>query len=543
MKPLAFFLALAACSPVDRGPRYRAAGATTPREGGTLRFAVAEPVASLDPAIAYDEISFYPVHALFDTLVDYAPESLELVPRLAARWDISPDGRIYTFTLKSGIAFSDGTPITPDDMRYGLERVLAMTDSPYTPFLADVEGSEALADHPGTPCAGLVVSGDRTLEIRLARANPAFLAILAMPFATPQRRGHVAEAGDQLRRLPDATGPFELVRWDQGDRIELRRNPHYYDPARVHLDGIVMLENTPRDTQFQMFERGDLDTAEKLAAPDFLFVMSEPAWQPYVHRSVAMNAFGSRMNVQRKPFDDRRVRLAFNYALSKAHTARLLNGSTVPSHGILPPGMLGRDPDLAPYPHDVARARQLLAEAGYPHGLDVTYATPSDEETQKVATSLQSDLAEAGIRVRLDVMAFATFQTAVTDPDGPPFSFTSWNADFPDPINFFEQRFHSHSIKPAGTGGTTNDSFYRNPALDRLLDDAHQVIDPATRAALYRQAERILYDDVPWIWDYHRVTTEVIQPYVRGYGPHPIWIRDYTSAWLDLAHDGTRVAR
>jgi len=536
-------LGLLACSPTEHGPRFRAAGARQPRDGGTLRFSVAEPIATLDPAIGYDEVSYYALHALFDSLVGFAPDGLAIVPRLAARWDISPDGLTYTFELRAGIAFSDGTPITPADMKYGLERVLALADSPFTGYLDDVEGAHAMVGHAATTCTGIVASGDHQLVIHLARANPAFLAILAMPFATPQRAAHVAAAGEQLRRQPDATGPFLLARWDEGNRLELRRNPRYYDPARIHLDAIVMLENTPRDTQFQLFERGELDTAEKLGAPDYLFVMTEPAWRPYVHRTVGMNVFGSRMNVTRKPFDDVRVRRAFNYALAKTHTARLLNDSTVPSHGILPPGMLGRDPELAPYPHDVARARRLLAEAGYPDGLDVTYATPSDEETQKVAGSLQSDLAEAGIRVHLDVMSFATFATAVSLPDGPAFSFTSWAAEFADPINFLEPRFHSRSIKPPETGGTTNDSFYRNPALDALLDAAHQELDAGARAALYRRAERILYDDVPWIWDYHRVTAEVLQPYVQGYAPHPIWIRDYTAAWLDLGPDGARVKR
>src|SRR5204862_2290719 len=135
---------------------------------------------------------------------------------------------------------------------------------------------------------------ERVLVLTLVRRNPALLSILTMPFATPQRPDHVATAGDQLRRRPDATGPFELVRWDEGDRLVLRRNPRYYDPARVHLDAIVMFEHVPRDTQFQMFERGELDTAEKLTTPDYLFVMAEPAWQPYVHRLVGMNAFGSR---------------------------------------------------------------------------------------------------------------------------------------------------------------------------------------------------------------------------------------------------------
>ena len=143
-------------------------------------------------------------------------------------------------------------------------------------------------------------------------------------------------------------------------------------------------------------ERGELDATGKLAAPDYLFVMAEPGWQPYVHRAVGLNAFGSRMNVRVKPFDDRRARQALNYALDKRHTARLLNATTVAAHGILPPGTFGRDPDLPPYPHDVARARALLAEAGYPDGLDVEYVINNDDETHNVAVSLQSDLAAAG---------------------------------------------------------------------------------------------------------------------------------------------------
>jgi ABC-type transport system substrate-binding protein len=376
--------------------------------------------------------------------------------------------------------------------------------------------------------------------IRLARRSPALLDVLAMPFTTPQRPERVAAAGDQLRRRPDATGPFELASWDEGIRLVLRRNPRYFDPGRAHIDELIMLENVPRDTQFQMFERGELEAAEKLAAPDYLFVMSEPAWQPYVHRAAGLNAFGSRMNVRRKPFDDRRVRQALNYALDRRHTARLLNGTAVPSHGLLPPGMLGRDPDLAPYPHDVARARALLAEAGYPDGFDVEYLTTSDEETEKIAASLQSDLAAAGVRVHITVASWTAWATAVGLPSGPALAFANWTADYPDPTNFLDPRFHSRSIKQAGS---TNDSFYANPELDALLDAARGELDRGRRDALYRRAERILYDDAPWIWDYHRMTTEVTQPYVKGYDLHPIWIRDYTTAWLDLGPDGAPVPR
>lgn len=540
MKRAALAIALLACDASERGPRFRAAGATSPREGGYLRFSIGSRISALDPSVAYDEYAYVALHPMFDTLVDFAPHSLARIPRLAERWSISADGLVYTFWLRPNIKFSDGAPITAAHFKYGLERALTTPASPFAQFLGDIAGASAVIAHDATTCAGITVVDERQLEIRLTRINPAFLDILAMPFTTPQRAERVRALGDQLRRLPDATGPFQLVRWDEGTQMILKRNPHYFDPSRVHLDGLVMYENVPRDTQFQMFERGELDTAEKIAAPDFLYVMGEPAWQPYVHRTVLMNVFGSRMNVTVKPFDDRRVRQAMNYALNKSHSARLLNGTTVPAHGVLPPGMLGRDTSLAPYPHDVAKARALLAEAGYPNGIDVDYVTTSDEETEKLAASLQSDLAEAGIRVRVVVMAWAAWQTATGQRTGPAFSFTSWSADFPDPINFLEPRFHSRAIRETSS---TNDSFYSTPELDAVLDAAHAELDVAKRAALYRRAERILYDDAPWIFDYHRTISEVVQPYVRDYAPHPIWMRDYTSTWLDLGPDGKPVPR
>ena len=542
---IACLAALGAAAPVagcsaDHGPRFRAAGASRPRDGGTLRFSIKDQVRTLDPTIGNDEFTYFMLHPLFDTLVDYAPGGIDIVPRLAASWQISDDGKVYRFELRPGIAFADGTPIVAAHLKYGLERALKTPESPFAAYLADVVGAGDVVEGKARDCAGIVADGDRRIVIRLTNVNPAFLAILAMPFTTPQRPEHVARAGDQLRRRPDANGPFELARWDEGDTIELRRNPHYHDRSRAHLDGIVMHENIPRDTQFQMFERGELDAAEKLAAPDYLFVMSEPAWRPYVHRAIGMTVFGSRMNVTRRPFDDRRVRQALNYALDKDHTARLLNGTTVAAHGMLPPGMLGRDPDLAPYPHDPARARALLAAAGYPDGFDAEYVTTNDEETEKVAASLQSDLAEVGVRVHIAVMSWAAWATAVGQPGGPAFSYTGWTADFPDPINFFEPRFHSRSVKAADA---SNDSYYANPELDALLDAARAGRDPGERAALYRRVERILYDDAPWIWDYHRVNTEVIQPYVRGYEPHPIWMRDFSAAWLDVGADGAPESR
>ncbi len=540
-------VALLACTPNDRGPRFRAAGHVAPRDGGTLRFATKDRVRTLDPSIQYDEVSSLPAHALFDTVVDYEPSStddpsrgLRITPRLAERWTVSPDGKVYTFALRPGLTYSDGSPVVAGDIKYSLERALATPDSPFGQFLAGVVGAQAVIDGKAQHARGIVASDPRTLVVALDARSPAFLNVMAMTFTTPQRADHVAASGDQLRRRPLGCGPFALDTWNEGVVLVLRRNPHYYDPARVHLDAIEHHENVPREIQFLMFERGELDTAERLAAPDYLWVIAQPAWSKYVHTRATMNAYGSRFNVRVKPFDDRRVRQALNYALDKQHTVTLLNGAAVPSHGLLPPGMFGRDDTIPPYPHDPAKARALLAEAGYPDGFEAEYVIMNDDEAETLAGSLQSDLAEVGVRIHIVVESFATYLTDIGRPDGPAFSKATWIGDYPDPTSFLDVRFHSRMIANANSN---NDTFYANPELDDLLDRAKAEPDVERRARMYRRAERILYEDAPWIWDYHQETTEVTQPYVVGYAPHPVWIRDYAAVWLDVGDDGAPIPR
>ena len=537
MRALALIAALVACNPPDRGPRWKPAGATTPHSGGTLRFAVPDSIRTLDPAIAYDEISFYALQPMLATLIDFGRNELVLRPDLAERWEVTDGGSTYRFWLRPGIRYSTGEPIVAADFKRALERVLTSPDSPYGPLLADVVGVEDVLGGKRRDCAGIVAVSDGELVIRLARPAPAFLYLLSLKFASPIRAEHLAAAGTQMRRRPLASGPYELVSWDEGAQVVLRKNPYYWNPVRGHIAQIEMLENVPRDTQFLMFERGELDVIARPSSPDYVWITSQPEWQPYIHRQAPMTSQGTRMNVRTKPFDDRRVRQALNYAVNKDHQIKLLNGAAVASHGLLSPGMFGRDEDLAPYPYDPRKARALLAEAGYPDGFRATYTIATDPELEMVTMSIQSDLAAVGVHVDVEKMSLNTLGVAMGKPDGPKFGFNAWIADFPDPTNFLDAKFHSRAI------GSTNDGFYSNLELDALLDAARGDIDPVSRAASYRRAEHLLYEDAPWIWGFHRLTVEVTQPYVRDYEPHPMWLRDYTWAWLDLGPDGERVPK
>jgi ABC-type transport system substrate-binding protein len=532
----------AACAPMDRDPKWRAAGNATPRDGGTLRIAIPEVINSLDPTFNNDEFTTMATHALFATLVAFAPASqddpragLQIVPALAERWELSPDALVYTFTLRAGLVYSDGSPVFAADIRGALEHQLRTPGAPAASLLGDIAGAAAVTAGTAPHASGLEVRDARTLAIHLSRPNAGFLGVLTMQFTTPQPEGRTPDRSEPL-----GTGPFVLAAWAEGERMTLRRNPRYWDAAHIHLDAIEIAENVPAEVEFLEFERGELDAAARLAAPDDLWIRAQPAWAPDLRWCTVMATFGARMNVRVKPFDDRRVRQAINYAFDKTHLLKLLLGEATIAHGPLPPGMLGRDDTLAPYPHDPAKARALLAEAGYPNGFDTDYLVPAAASDQQVAVLVQSDLAEVGIRVHVRTVAFPTWITELTSATGAPFAETSWLFDYPDPSNVFDAAFLSRAIRD---DESSNAAFYANPALDALIDAARAEPDPEARAALYRRADQIVHDDAPWLWTYHARVMEVVQPYVAGYATHPVWLRDYTHAWLDVGPDGRPVPR
>jgi ABC-type transport system substrate-binding protein len=501
-------------------PRFHGAGATSPHRGGTLRFSIVDDVRGLDPAFAFDEFSLTAEHLLYDTLVDFAPalaaDPLAVVPDLAETWSVSSDGLVYTFTIRAGATFSDGEPVLAEDFQYSFSRLLS-TDvaSPGAQFYSGISSTRAV--------------DDRHFEIRLSAPDVSFLQRLAMVFVTPQKRTYVAGLGGRIGDRPLGTGPFVLEEWKPGERMVFARNARYWNHDLPYLDRIVLELLVPPDVAALKFMAGELETVDRLRPDDYLRLARTAAWAPYIDHQPSMQVSGEGMNVTRKPFDDRRVRLAMNYAIDKRSAIVLSNGRAVPAHGILPPPMPGYDESLNDYPYDPALARQLLTQAGYRDGFDVTYTTYLDPLVQTIAQSIQADLAQVGVRVHLSYVTSPAFYTAVGRGELDFFP-AGWTMDFPDPSDFLDTMFHSRSITPENSN---NYGRYSNPALDTLLDRARIEPNARRRLALYREAERLIHDDAPWIFHYHLVAVEARQPYVMGYRPHPVWLRDYRRAWLD----------
>ncbi len=527
---------LFACRDTYPRPRFRGAGAQTPRHGGTLRWAVETDVRSLDPHLAYDEYSTSAVHEVFDTLVDYAPGTATISPSLAERWETSADGTVFTFHLRPGVRFHNGRVLVADDVRQSFERMLdpAQIPCPATSFYHLIAGFEDYQEHRAPHVAGIEVLDPLTVRFRLTQPDQTFLSAMAMSFAAPVPMESVRAAGrDGFAQAPVGTGPFIVERWELGSRIVLRRNPSYWRSGLPYLDRILMETGVARHLQFMRFQRGDIEYVHSgsIITADHVWVHEQPAWRPYVIDSPDISIYGVMMNVEIPPWNNVHLRRAVAYAIDRDAMCRSRNHRISAIGGLYPPGLPGYDPHLPNAQHyDVARAQQEISLAGYAHGL------PGEHELwvgdgDGFGQLIQADLARIGVHVRLRQASFAVFLENTSRRGAVALAIGAWSQDFPDPSNFIDTLFHSRSIQPEGS---QNGSFYANPRLDALLDRARVELDHPRRIAMYQQAEQMVVDDAPWAFMAYPVRTEVLQPYVRDFHPSPVWQHDFRNVWLDL---------
>lgn len=532
-------LGAGACRDPYPHPSYRGAGSAVPHRGGTLRFAFDSDLTTVDPARASDTLAAVPTRLVHEGLVNYAPGSTEVVPALAERWEVSADGRTYTFHLRPGITFSDGAAITSDDFRYSWERMLnpRRIPSPGAENYRLIVGFDAFREGRAAHLAGLETPDPRTVVLRLTDADRTFLHIMAMRFVSVVPRHVLERIGDErFGQEPVGAGPFTLERWEPNARIVMRRNPRYWNAPGIYLDRIEVELSVARHLQFMRFLAGEIDYAHNysLGTADYLWLLNNRAWRPYVVRQPGTLIGGFMMNTEMPPFDNVHVRRAVTYALDRDAIARARNYRITPAWSLYPPtvpGYRARNPLHQRF--DLAAARREMALAGYPDGLpeEVTLWLGEGETGTIYGDLVQADLRRIGIRVRQRPAAFSIYYATLGRRRTVQLAFTGWQMDYPDPSNFIEPNFHSRAIHDEQS---SNYAFYSNPALDRTLDRAKIEPDAAARIGLYQQAEDTLLRDAPWAYMYTSLNTFVTQPYVRGWAPHPVWPDYLGEAWLDL---------
>jgi ABC-type transport system substrate-binding protein len=530
---IAFGVAVAPEPPQE--PRFAGAGHEEPQRGGSFVFFHESNVRSLDPHIAFDELSSMGLRLLFDGLLEY-DERTELVPSLAGEMPMqSEDGLTFTFRLREGVLFHNGRELIAEDVRWSLEHMLSPdVPSPGAPYYSQLAGVDAYRSGDAEHVSGIRVVDDYTIELTLTAPDQTFLHAMAMHFAYPVPRENYEAHPDDVASHPVGTGPYVLDRWERGDRLLFDRNPSYWRPGKPYVDRMVYLENTGRDVAVMRFRNGDLDSVHRFSPADYLFFRNAEAWQPYLFLEPKVNLWGIAMNTGMEPFDDVHLRRAVAFAMDREGWSRARQGRYQPTGQPIPPQLLGYDPDLPTAHHfDIDRAREEMRLAGHPDGLpdEVLLWYSSGETGQYNAELAQADLARIGIRLRLNPVSFAAYLEETGKPRRAQMLLTGWNMDYPDPANFFDSLWHSRAIAEANS---SNRSFYRNPALDALLDRARAERDPERRREMYREASIIVTEDAPWAFMWNDLFLEAVQPYVHGYFQHKVFAQEYRFVWLDL---------
>jgi ABC-type transport system substrate-binding protein len=499
------------------------AGGGGSTDGAIFRVGLQDDPKSLDPAIGYDVPSWAIEHLMFESLVTYGPDS-RIVPALAASWK-EEGGKAYVFTLRPDAKFHDGRDVTAKDVVYSFERLLdPATKSSGASFYGDIVGAKDRLAGKATSVAGVTAVDDHTVRIALEKPNLIFLQLLAMPFASVVPAGMKTE--DVAKQLV-GSGPFAFDSRASGQRITLKRHPHAKAPAAPAgakpIDGVEVVLGLNESLEVLKFERGELDVIgalRNIPAADFARLQADPKLKDRMFQAPDAAVHYITLNTTVKPFDKLEVRQAIAKAVDKKRVVQLVNGRGQPANGILPPTMPGFDPDLEGIGYDPAGAKALLAKAGLPQGFAATYYCTSSDTQRKVAQAIQQDLGKIGIKLTIKAMAFPTYLQAKSTKGQVGIGSGNWSQDYPDPSNFLTTMFHSKNIKDTNS---LNDSYYKNPQVDTLLDQAEAASDPALRARLFREAEAIVIEDAPAVPLYYPVKFQLVSDRVAGYQLHPVW--------------------
>jgi len=472
---------------------------------------VAEPV-NLDPPQVTDLNSNRVSRRIAETLVAFAEESTRVEPHLAESWTISRDGLTYTFKLRKGIKFHDGTPFDAEAVKFSIERQF----NPDHPF-------NKLGKYPfagyffGNVKAVEVVSED-TVQFVLKEPRASFLSVLAAGPASIVSPTAARKHGADYALNPVGTGPFRYVSWERGQRVVLEKNPSYWK-FPVKVDRVIYRPIVEDQARLTELLTGSLDLIVGVP-PDFVAQLEGSA-RIAVLKQVGAHVWYLGINNQKKPLDDKRVRQALNYAVNKEAIVRdVLKGTGAVSAGPVLPNTWGADAALKPYPYDPERAKRLLAEAGYPSGFSTTLWVPESgsgmQSPVAMSTVIQSNLKAVGVNVTLQTMEWGAFLAKLRSKEQDLFAL-SWMAGAEDPDLVIYPLLHSSQWTPNGP----NRALYKNQRLDDLLHQARLVTDQAKRAELYREAQRILVEDPPWIFVDHEIQIAALSRRVQGLKLHP----------------------
>ena len=520
-------------------------GEKTP-DRAVFRLNLDEGLNTLDPALARSRAPVWMTAQLFNGLVRL-DSALQVQPELATHWEISPDGRQYTFHLRRDVSFHPDPAFGPDSTRrltaadvvYSFHRICdpATASTGKWVFNGKIEGLAEYDAGTAPAIRGFQALDDSTVRIALTAPFPPFLALLAMPYGYIVPREAVEAYGEAFRRHPVGTGPFRFYRWIEGQQLILHRNPAYFKrdaagQALPYLDALSVRFIPSRLSAFIEFVQGRLDFIGDLDASyrDEILTQDGEIQPAYAARYQFMLA--PQLNTeylgflvddslaQDHPLGDPRLRQALNYAIDRPRLVRyLLNGMGYPAEsGFVPYGMPGFDAAAVPgYSYDPARAQALLAEAGYPGGAGLPVLTLySTQKYAAISEFIQKSFENIGVKVDIQNLQGGALRKEVYG-SRVHFWRASWIADYPDGENYLAL-FYRPNHAPTGP----NTTHFSDPAVDALYEQALRISTDSLRYPLYHEIERRVLAQAPIIPLYYDRSLRMLQPGIRGLSSNPM---------------------
>ncbi len=469
------------------------------QERGEIRIAMQYDLGNLDPQVLTSVTDKQMTTNLFNGLVRYKLGTVQIEPDLAEKWDMSSDGKEWTFTLRKGVKFHKGFgEMKASDVKFTFDRLL-------DPALK-------------SPNAGLLkglktaVVDDYTVKFTLEKPDAAFLDKLANAFGNIVSEKAVKERGDKFSQNPIGTGPYAFEKWTPQQETVYVANDEYFR-GKPGLAKVIYVPIPDPTTMFNAFEAGDVDMlqvtdADKLAkykGNKDMVVVETPG---LITRFMGMNT-------DIKPFDDKRVRLAIIHAIDKPGIMNnVFRGISTPAKSILAPAVLHSEQNVTQYAYDVAKAKQLLKEAGYENGFKTTLYTPNIDRFTGPATVIQENLKQVGIQVEIKTMETQSFLNDLKKPEGMPLYILSRGQDA-TPDRVLIQWHHSKDI-PAN-----NWSRFRDAEIDKWLDEAANTIDEAKRKELFSKAQKKIVDEAHYLYLDHENHIFAMNKRIQGFVGDP----------------------
>lgn len=539
--------------------------------GGLYRINELENIRSLDPVGINDVVSHHVAHQIYDLLVDL-DTALNIKPALATRWEISEDGLTYTFHLRKGVMFQDnpcfpngkGREMKASDVKYSLDRVCDPRTGTLgfdyyknyvegaNEYFEDISESRKADKEPVlTGVSGYIVQDDSTFVIKLKKPFGPFIYYLTQAYAYVIPKEAIDQYGKDFFQNPVGTGPFMFRDWQPDLELNLKKNPNYWEKDKFgnqlpYVEDVKFRFLKEVSQQLLEFRNGNLDECYRIPNESFKEIVTlqktlTPEYDKFVLQkvpSLAIQFYG--FLVTGKIFNNEKVRQAFNYAIDREKILKfVLNGQGYMGaiYGIVPPSMPNYDvTKIKGYTFDLPKAKQLMAEAGYPDGKGfpeaVLQINSGGDRNIQIAESIQNMLKEIGINMKLNIIQFAQHLDNI-DAGRANFWRLGWVADYPDPENFLNLYYGKNVPKDPTQISPINSTRYQNPRFDELFEKAIATTDQTERYKLYQEAEQIAVSQAPMMFIYYDEDYRLLQPYVKGYYLDAMHRVNFRYLWLD----------